>query len=1016
MVRPTLSGLCARVLPVALSVSALAAVALGQDPGPRPLTHDDYAPFERIGSQSLSPDGSHVAYMRMPGQGDRTLMIRSTDGDPNSVYRIERGASPSWSADGRFVLCRIAAGFEAEREYELEKMLREEEKKNGGDDEKKEKLEKPESEWALISVADGAIEMFGDAERASLTSEGLPFLFVYLEASDDDEEEESEEGAGVEEPEEEPSEPEEESNEPEEEDDFEAPDYWQAGQTLVVRDLRDGSEVRIDGVTEFGAIDERAMLWFARNSEEREPEFERGLFARNLETGAEHTLIAGAADQKSFVTDREHTRLAFFSDRNDRDAEESKMDLFVWEFDARPAERVVHRGMPGFPREHRIDASDSPSFSQDGSTLMFGIEEPEAEEPPKLLSDERVVVDLWHWKDDYLQPMQALREGQLSSTTLTWVCHVDDRTIQQVAVHPGESVRFLTPDGSRLQVSDAEAYAREISWDGRYSDFYVVNGFDGRRQKVIERLRGFASSSPGGRYLLSFDGQHWHCHDVVEGTSTNLTHKVDVSFARAEDDRPEPRRAYGVAGWTEGDAQVLLYDRFDVWMMRPDGTQAVCVTDGFGRKKSIEFRVLRLDPDLRSSDPLPASETLMLAATDLDTMESGFYTDRIDGLGRPEKVVMEACRFGRPRRAQDADVLLFTKERFDLFPDLYVAGPDFADPTKLSDGQSQLGEFSWGTAELVTWTNSNGVELKGILRKPHGFDESKQYPLLVYFYEKRSRNLHSFNAPTPSQNPQPSYYVSNGYLFFEPDIVYVDGYPGESCVECVIPGVQSLIAKGYVDREHIGAAGHSWGGYQTAYLATRTDLFAALESGAPVSNMTSAYGGIRWASGMSRAFQYEKTQSRIGGTLWEKPMHYLENSPLFRADDVRTPLIMVHNDNDGAVPWYQGIEFFCALRRLGKEAYMFNYNGSGHGLRRWATRLDYCRRTQQFFDYHLRGQEMPEWMAAGIPHHERIRRNIEFAEPWSVQERARRAESEASEEPAEAVEITVETESGSSQR
>src|SRR5690606_12922672 len=118
---------------------------------------------------------------------------------------------------------------------------------------------------------------------------------------------------------------------------------------------------------------------------------------------------------------------------------------------------------------------------------------------------------------------------------------------------------------------------------------------------------------------------------------------------------------------------------------------------------------------------------------------------------------------------------------------------------------------------------------------------------------------------------------------------------------------------------------------QTSYLVTQTDLFAAAESGAPVSNMISAYGGIRWGTGMSRQFQYEQTQSRIGGTPWQYPLRYMENSPIFFADKVRTPVLILHNDQDGAVPWYQGIEYFMALRRLGKEAYLFNYVGEDHG-------------------------------------------------------------------------------------
>jgi dipeptidyl aminopeptidase/acylaminoacyl peptidase len=209
--------------------------------------------------------------------------------------------------------------------------------------------------------------------------------------------------------------------------------------------------------------------------------------------------------------------------------------------------------------------------------------------------------------------------------------------------------------------------------------------------------------------------------------------------------------------------------------------------------------------------------------------------------------------------------------------------------------------------------------------------------------------------------------VSRGYLVFNPDIPYRIGYPGESAMTSVVPGVLSLIAKGFVDQNHIGVQGHSWGGYQIAYLVTKTNIFKAAEAGAPVANMISAYGGIRWSTGMSRMFQYEKTQSRIGGTLWEQPLHFIENSPIFWADKVQTPLLMMHNDQDGAVPWYQGIEYFTALRRLGKPAWMINYNGEDHGLLKLANRKDWTIRMQQFFDHYLKGDPPPVWLEQGVP-------------------------------------------------
>ena len=325
-------------------------------------------------------------------------------------------------------------------------------------------------------------------------------------------------------------------------------------------------------------------------------------------------------------------------------------------------------------------------------------------------------------------------------------------------------------------------------------------------------------------------------------------------------------------------------------------------------------------------------------------------------------------RFGFLYKAEDADQLLFTRESFIEFGDLWTSGLDMSDIKRVSDLNPQQSDYTWGTAELVRWTSLDGLPLTGMLFKPDGFDASQKYPMMVYFYEKMSDGLHQYRAPSTARSSISfSFYVSRGYLVFVPDIPYKVGYPGESALNAVVPGVTMLINQGFVDPARVGVQGHSWGGYQIAYMITESDLFAAAEAGAPVVNMTSAYGGIRWASGMSRMFQYERTQSRIGGSLWETPLRYLDNSPLFQADKVKTPVLMLHNDDDGAVPWYQGIEFFVALRRLSKPVWMLNYNGEGHGLSKYANRRDFAIRMQQFFDHYLMDAPAPIWMTEGIP-------------------------------------------------
>jgi dipeptidyl aminopeptidase/acylaminoacyl peptidase len=351
---------------------------------------------------------------------------------------------------------------------------------------------------------------------------------------------------------------------------------------------------------------------------------------------------------------------------------------------------------------------------------------------------------------------------------------------------------------------------------------------------------------------------------------------------------------------------------------------------------------------------------------DDQTKASGFWQDRLGANVEPAKIVMADRNFGNPQKAEDADTYMVTESTFRDFPDLYV-GTTLDALTKISDANPQQKDYRWGTVEIVDWRDADGVPARGLLYKPDNFDASKKYPMIVYFYEQHTNGLHGYVTPTGRNVINPAVYVSRGYMVFEPDIRYVDGYPGQSALKTIVPGVHSLMAKGFVKEDGVGIQGQSWGGYQTAYIITQTNLFRAAMAGAPVSNMFSAYGGIRLESGNSRAGQYEHGQSRIGGSIWEYPELYMENSPLFFADRIRTPLLIMSNDADGAVPWQQGIEMFIAMRRLGKEAYLVDYNGDAHNPRKRANQRDIDIKMQQFFDHHLLGAPMPDWMKHGIP-------------------------------------------------
>jgi dipeptidyl aminopeptidase/acylaminoacyl peptidase len=439
-----------------------------------------------------------------------------------------------------------------------------------------------------------------------------------------------------------------------------------------------------------------------------------------------------------------------------------------------------------------------------------------------------------------------------------------------------------------------------------------------------------------------------------------------------EDDHPDDPPPHGLMGWLDGDAAVYVYDKFDIWKCDPTGAKAPeCVTRGIGRRHQLTFRTARLEGEerrsrgLRQDSALHIGQRLLLTVFNQRDKSAGSMEYVLGSAFAPDTAsgrLTAAQSFGGWFKAKRAPVIGLLKGSYDKSYDVYVDGKQY------SHINPQQADYNWLTVELHHWKMFDGKMSEGLLYKPENFDSTKKYPIIFYFYERDAQTRYNYIAPQPVRaSINVAYFVSNGYLVFDPDIFYKTGQPGEDAYNSVISAVKYLSKFNWVDTTKMGLQGHSWGGYQVAYLVTRTHQFAAAEAGAPVANMTSAYGGIRWETGISRQFQYEKSQSRIGSTLWQRPDLYLKNSPLFRADKVTTPLLMMHNDADGAVPWYQGIEYFSALRRLGKKVWLIEYNGEGHGLTERRDRKDWSIRLSQFFGYYLKGEHPPRWMVDGVP-------------------------------------------------
>lgn len=822
-----------------------------------------------------------------------------------------------------------------------------------------------------------------------------------------------------------------------------------SGTTLVLHDLNSGFQQTFPNVVRYSFSKNGNRLAFVTSVENKKKSGKKsdgassnrkksdakddangptdGVFIVDLKSGKTDSILTGLGEYKNLSFNEEGSQLAFITNKDDYATKTSRWSLYHWRSGQKSAAMIADEGTPGIPEGWWVSPVATMQFSEDGKRLYFDTapvpesvlkerKKAAAKAEGKTIADDddepKAKLDIWHWQDPLLQPQQLLQAEMERRRSYRAAYNLRTKKIAQLATLDIPSVRIDVRSKSNIALASSNMpYRKMLSWDmPGYQDAYLINLDTGKSETIIKKSKASGSLSPSGKFVTWFDAEDRKWYAVSTGsdrTPVEISKGIEHPLQNELHDTPSLPRAYGSAGWLENDDAILIYDRFDVWQLDPTGkTPPSCLTQNMGRENSVRFRVLRLEPEARFVE---IAKPIYLSAFDEKTKASGFY--RIDPptqdsgksseessdesqQARVKKLIMLDEQLSGLSKARDSENVIFTRSTFRRCPDVWSSKLTFEEIHRISDINPQQDEYRWGTAELVHWNATDGQPLDGLLYKPDGFDPNKKYPLMVYFYERNSDTLHRYYEPAAGRSIiNHSFYVSRGYLLFVPDIPYKTGEPGPSAANAILPGVEHLIEKGFVDKAKIGMQGHSWGGYQTAYLVTQTDMFACAESGAPVSNMTSAYGGIRWGSGMSRMFQYERTQSRIGQDLWSAREKYIANSPLFFADKINTPLLILHNDEDGAVPWYQGIELFVALRRLEKPAWLLNYNAQPHWVMKQENRRDFATRMQQFFDHYLMDAPEPEWMAKGVPAVDKGKKfGLELLEP--KKENSESAESE----------------------
>lgn len=902
------------------------------------LTHDDYDLWKHIAEVKTSKDGQIVAttVSTTTDRGDGYLKIYNTRTGNSSDFH--NGYKANISVDGNYIFFLRKPDYELTRQEKKDEVKKEEQtkdvlfiydvKNNSIYDSipgvKSYEVPKEESGWVVI-------EKFKEQKPKKDSTA------VKSEKSADTSSVKKKKNPAFEE------------------------DY------ALVYNLQNKRKDTIFKLKAYQLPEEGKTFYFSTTKGEKKGDF--GIFQYNVRNNERKAIDTGRFAYEKLAVDKKGNQLAYLSAKDSTENDSLKYELFY--FNKNELSKITDTLGKNLNENWELSNAQSPYFSKNGKRLYF-YSRPERnfDVDTTLLKEEVPEVDVWSYQDKLIQPEQKAKLKELSDRA--YLSFYNPEKNKVISLHDGAlEYVILDKDAEQRYILGYTNSPYDVSRSWEYpwsSDYYIIDTQTGNKKLALEGASGTPYLAPNGTHAIYFDVNtgNWWSQDLSSAETKNLTSGLGVAFFDEENDVPADPGAYGFGGFTEN-MEALLYDQFDIWRVDLAKDAAPVKITKNGRESNLQFRTLRLDRENRDQASYLNGRLLVTAFDKNFKSSSVFALNMKNGKFQPliETEDMLLSGFHKP---EDAEMLLYRKQNFRNYPDLFLYRSKRDAENRITNVNKQQEEFKWGTAELFSWTSYDSIPLQGIVYKPDNFDPNKKYPLITYFYEKRSDNLHSYSSPQPSASiVNMPYLVSNDYVVFVPDIVYKEGKPGESAYNSIVAGVEALEKEGYIDSENMAIQGQSWGGYQVAHLITVTDKFKAAMAGAPVANMTSAYGGIRWQTGLSRAFQYEKTQSRIGKNLWEGLDLYMENSPLFGIPNIDTPLLMMHNDADGAVPYYQGIEMFMGMRRLNKPVWLLVYNNEGHNLTKVKNKQDLSIRMMQFFDHYLKDEPAPVWMTEGVP-------------------------------------------------
>ncbi len=866
------------------------------------LTREDYDQWQNLGYYTISNDGNWISYSISPVEGNDTLFIISSDKE--TEYKLGLCSSPSFSDDSRWLAAR--KGYSEE---ETEKM--------------REQNKQIQNKLLLLNLNNGDMRVFDDIQRFTISKDSKLLIMSGYTAE-------------------------------------KSKSY-----DLYIHDLESGIMKNIGNVSEHGLNKKGNRLVYIIDAEGKKG---NGVELFNLENYSVRIINTDTTTYTKLTWEEEGNGFSFLKSFKDTAYHEDNHKVFAVtdiynELDIRELD-PMETGV--IPDSMRVRETFTPRFSPDMSILYFGIydwnekekKENGKDKKGKDKKDEKIPdVDIWHWKDDPVKPEQEKRYER-SDKDFVYLCSwdLDDNEVYRIS---NEEFREygITEDGKNVIISTDLPYRPAFRQE--YSDHYIVNASTGKKSLIIKNFTSLRNSSPDGKYIPYFKDKNWWVYDIHKGENRVISSSLDTELWNTRDDSPRDiKPPFGIGGWYEDDSYMLIYDEYDIWKVSPVNAEAKKLTEGRGDE--IIFRTVRLDYE---DDYFKKDEDLYLSARGDKTKKTGYYSLSPDG--KLQKLIYDDCSISGLRKAEDVDMFLYRSETYSDSPDIFFTGSNFRNKEQITNTNPQQSDYFWGRSELTEYTNKDGEKMQGSLFYPANYEKGKKYPMIVYIYEILSTGVHRYVSPSPKSAYNTTNYTTDGFFVYQPDIVYKTNHPGESAVECVVPAVEKVIETGMIDKDKIALMGHSWGAYQTSFIITQTDLFAAAIAGAPLINMISMYNEIYWNSGSPNQRIFETSQGRLREPWWNLMEEYMDNSPMFNAANITTPLLVTFGNQDGAVDWHQGIEMFTTMRRMEKPFIMLVYEGENHGLRKDENMLDYSMKVKQFIDHYLLGKPAEKWIKEG---------------------------------------------------